>query len=50
MHLYTSLHVVRSWVMKSMKGMWTRNIMAGLGFGVASGVMCLEPIEITCII
>ena len=32
-----------SWVMKSMKGMWSRNIMAGLGFGVASGVMPLDP-------
>ncbi|OLQ10644.1 Multidrug resistance protein 1 [Symbiodinium microadriaticum] len=31
--MYTSL------VGKSTKGMWTRNFLAGLGFGVASGVM-----------
>lgn len=27
------------WVDKSVKGMWTRNIMAGLGFGISSGIM-----------
>mmetsp|Transcript_59499 Transcript_59499/g.139248 ORF Transcript_59499/g.139248 Transcript_59499/m.139248 type:complete len:1290 (-) Transcript_59499:79-3948(-) len=28
-----------SWVQKSMVGVWKRNILAGLGFGVANGIM-----------
>ena len=27
------------WVEKSMQGMWKRNILAGMGFGVANGIM-----------
>ena len=32
------LSTVPGWVDKSVKGMWTRNVMAGLGFGISSGV------------